>query len=221
MDERGAILSAVLADPHDDTRRLALADWLDEHDQHWHATLVRWQCRVPGTDLDAADFRKAAQRWFRECGGPTVRGDGSVSVRHSARTATKTRYRNGAARPHLTSFVLSRGFVGEVRYERLSGFLAEAQALFAAHPVMIVRIEDRDTGEVAAWHSHADWQNGIATLPPELFAGFWKYGLLPEGADALWPSREEADAALSQLCVAPGRALAGLPQLNNSRQQEK
>jgi uncharacterized protein (TIGR02996 family) len=41
VDEEQALVAAVRADPNDNTRRLAFADWLDEHGQHQRAAWVR------------------------------------------------------------------------------------------------------------------------------------------------------------------------------------
>ncbi len=44
MNDRDALLAAIIANPDDDTPRLVLADWLDENDQpHW-AALIRIEC---------------------------------------------------------------------------------------------------------------------------------------------------------------------------------
>lgn len=63
-----AMLAAIAADLDDDTRRLAYADWLDEHDDHDRAELIRVQCRLLGLDshdhsaLFAAMRRPGGQR---------------------------------------------------------------------------------------------------------------------------------------------------------------
>ncbi|WP_439631823.1 TIGR02996 domain-containing protein [Gemmata sp.] len=49
MDDRRALMAAILADPAEDTPRLALADWLDEHgDAHdrARAAFIRLQCEL-------------------------------------------------------------------------------------------------------------------------------------------------------------------------------
>jgi uncharacterized protein (TIGR02996 family) len=49
MDDRRSLMAAILADPAEDTPRLALADWLDEHgDAHDRALaeFIRLQCEV-------------------------------------------------------------------------------------------------------------------------------------------------------------------------------
>lgn len=69
-----ALLNACRATPADDTPRLVLADWLDEHGEHDRAELIRVQCESASPILDAeraATLRRAErelilanwQRW--------------------------------------------------------------------------------------------------------------------------------------------------------------
>jgi uncharacterized protein (TIGR02996 family) len=44
--ELRALLKACRANPLDDTPRLVLADWLDEHDDHDRALFIRIQCEL-------------------------------------------------------------------------------------------------------------------------------------------------------------------------------
>jgi len=56
MDDRHALMAAIIANPDEDTPRLVLADWLDENgDEHDHgrAEFIRLQCelaRFPNCD---------------------------------------------------------------------------------------------------------------------------------------------------------------------------
>jgi uncharacterized protein (TIGR02996 family) len=52
MSTQQALLAAMHADPLDPTPRLALADWLEEHDRLREAELTRWQHRLDSADLD-------------------------------------------------------------------------------------------------------------------------------------------------------------------------
>ncbi|WP_439622894.1 TIGR02996 domain-containing protein [Gemmata sp.] len=49
MTDHDALLAAICASPDEDTPRLALADWLDEHDRHAHAGFVRAQVELART----------------------------------------------------------------------------------------------------------------------------------------------------------------------------
>ncbi len=64
MTPDNPFLQALLADPEDDTLRLALADWLDENDQPARAEFVRVQielaCGVP--DRDRLRYLELRQR---------------------------------------------------------------------------------------------------------------------------------------------------------------
>ena len=46
MTEQEALIAAILAEPAEDTPRLAYADWLDEHDEHELAEFIRVQVEV-------------------------------------------------------------------------------------------------------------------------------------------------------------------------------
>lgn len=51
-----ALLAAVRRSPNDDTPRLVLADWLDEHEQHERAEFIRVQCvHLPAAERDYDD----------------------------------------------------------------------------------------------------------------------------------------------------------------------
>ncbi|VTU00396.1 leucine-rich repeat-containing protein typical subtype : Putative Leucine-rich repeat-containing protein typical subtype OS=Nitrospina gracilis (strain 3/211) GN=NITGR_170119 PE=4 SV=1: LRR_6: LRR_7: LRR_6 [Gemmataceae bacterium] len=49
MTDHDALLAAICAAPDEDTPRLALADWLDEHDRHAQAGFVRTQVELART----------------------------------------------------------------------------------------------------------------------------------------------------------------------------
>ncbi|VTU02029.1 Uncharacterized protein OS=Sorangium cellulosum (strain So ce56) GN=sce1195 PE=4 SV=1 [Gemmataceae bacterium] len=56
MDDRRALMAAILADPGEDTPRLALADWLDEHGDardRARAEFIRLQCELARLPEDA------------------------------------------------------------------------------------------------------------------------------------------------------------------------
>jgi uncharacterized protein (TIGR02996 family) len=75
MDERRALIAAIVANPEEDTPRLVLADWLDEHgDKHdrARAEFIRLQCRLarlPEGDPERPALQKrekqlAARHWL-------------------------------------------------------------------------------------------------------------------------------------------------------------
>lgn len=48
MSDEDALLSAITANPAEDTPRLVYADWLDEHDRHIRAEFIRLQIDIAG-----------------------------------------------------------------------------------------------------------------------------------------------------------------------------
>ncbi len=75
MDDRRALMAAIVTAPGDDTPRLVLADWLEEHGEADRAKFIRLQCwatRPPGYRADmykpageeAKLIRRFAARWL-------------------------------------------------------------------------------------------------------------------------------------------------------------
>lgn len=54
MNERGALLAAVCADPDDDTLRLVFADWLQENGEGDRAEFIREQVRFAAEPRSSA-----------------------------------------------------------------------------------------------------------------------------------------------------------------------
>ena len=55
MSDRAALFAAILAQPDEDTPRLALADWFDEHgdtSDRRRAELIRAQCELSRLERD-------------------------------------------------------------------------------------------------------------------------------------------------------------------------
>jgi uncharacterized protein (TIGR02996 family) len=80
VDERRALMAAIIANPDEDTPRLALADWLDEHgDAHDRARAEFIRCQITaargGPDAKKAEKRASALRskHYRHWLGPIVR----------------------------------------------------------------------------------------------------------------------------------------------------
>ena len=63
--ERNAFLKAIAADLSDDTRRLAFADWLDEHTDPGRAEFIRVQCALEPI-RDQYEIDRAAELHERE-----------------------------------------------------------------------------------------------------------------------------------------------------------
>lgn len=61
MNDEASFLAAICAEPGDDTRRLAFADWLDEHDQPDRAEFIRVQ-------IELAKFPESEEEFARLSG---------------------------------------------------------------------------------------------------------------------------------------------------------
>lgn len=140
--ERDALYAAICAEPEDDTRRLAYADWLDEYGDDTdtrHAELIRLQCQpAPLCEWEAAG-KQPCERWSNQ--RPVYR----VTVicpacQHGFARRDRERQLIGSLYAHLTPKcpecskghdhclvchgegrigTVSRGFVGRVRVPTL------------------------------------------------------------------------------------------------------
>lgn len=143
-DERG-LLAAVCESPDDDVPRLVYADWLDEHGRPDRAEFVRLQIRQRQLTGAAAGAATRRLKWLaRLSEGWLVPG---VPVQFPV-PLTPDRRRRGlpVVAPTLGSVVtvfLWRGFIDQVEFEDRAVGMAAAPAVFAAHPVQVVGLDDR------------------------------------------------------------------------------
>ena len=126
MTDREALVQAVADHSHDDTPRLALADWLDEHNEPARAEFVRLSC-------------EAARK---RCGTPR-RADlldrcDSLLANHEAEWL-------GHWKDRLIDWEFRRGFLHRVRLTTKT-FLEHGDELFRLEPVRRVELVN-DTGE--------------------------------------------------------------------------
>jgi uncharacterized protein (TIGR02996 family) len=126
MNDLG-FLASIVAEPDDDTRRLAYADWLDEHDQVERAETIRVQCALARLryDDDAASALQAREHRLLSKHLPQWRKEMGISYAG-----------------------LSRGFVEWSPFGHPDEFLANAETLFAAHPIRNMGLDGR---EDAGW----------------------------------------------------------------------
>jgi uncharacterized protein (TIGR02996 family) len=118
VTDRDALLSSVLAAPDDDAPRLVLADWLDENGKPERAACIRAQIKLAVMTDETERQELERQAYIRkEWAEPVFRVD---SV--------------GGA--------WSRGFVESVTCTA-ADWLAHADAILAAHPVVEVRLTTR------------------------------------------------------------------------------
>jgi uncharacterized protein (TIGR02996 family) len=140
MSDRDALLTAILANPDEDTPRLVLADWLDEHgdgNDRVRAKFIRTGCAAARAEPYSQEkFDFTAQAAGIEEKNAHAWADGLVGLALAHRFA--------------------RGFVEEVTmYSKR--FVADGAAVFASQPVRVVKFAD------------TSGNRGVAP-PEELFA---------------------------------------------------
>jgi uncharacterized protein (TIGR02996 family) len=206
VNERDALLRAILTDPADDTPRLVFADWLEENGEAARAALIRKQ--VARWNGQAASWplpRLRPRQWF----DPWWKGRSCWSVHAPEWNVTIARVRQLHELGPGEAFRVSRGFVQYVTCGH-DWFVANAADLFRRHPVTSVRFTDREPWDFG----DGTWRVGSATgsrddghaLNHEIF---WE--AIEGGVE--FDSRLGALAATSRGAVALGRRLAELPPL--------
>lgn len=236
MNDREALERAILLEPGEDTPRLAYADWLDEHGdaagRRW-AESIRWMiarpenswvclcaagkvctpCRlVPG----AGDIPKRTDRvgetpyvvhrgfvseWRGTCGqflgGPCGKcgGRGRVWPGHRAVPTTAR-----VPCPDCRGTGTTPGL---------------AAAIFAAHPVRVVRLVGRKPGGAHGPADRAGWYFTVGgshtyEMPYDLPAHLLQFFEDGVGAWRVYDTARAARAALSRALVKLGRKLANL-----------
>lgn len=218
MTEREAFVRAVCAEPGDDTRRLAFADWLEEHGEADRAAFVRRaildplyrECESVADTCNQGEPSGSCGAW-----GPTVT-DITGMLAH-----------NGTERNREARRWYRRGFVWRVGLPVLA-FLEHARELFAHHPITDVVLYDRHpnayhrdrTGDRRVWRWDACDAADLSPdtplpgfVPRELWAGS-ELRVRRGGQARTFTSEAAARAALSRRCVSYGRGLVGLPQLD-------
>jgi uncharacterized protein (TIGR02996 family) len=229
-----AFLQAVLARPDDDLPRLIFADWLDENGQSERAEFIRIGCELAtlpdphqGIDVRAiagATGKLACRcRWcalcrrWAELQATTVELNGHRTHGYYAWAPPHLTHPNGGAR---CVWEYRRGFIERV--ELPAAYLLEyAAALFAAAPILDVRLSDRRPGVPGGtWYQPSD--GGILAdhrLPSELFLRLRGGGLAAHNMWRRWDTAADAHAALSAACVAWAREQAKLPPLPARRRE--
>ena len=219
-----ALLRDVLRAPGEDTPRLILADWLEDHggaEGERRAVFIRQQCEsarltAPGAPPGVlADFRLLELRnetqWLLQWELDRLRG-------------VWRRWDGPDAALWWEAWDLARGFVSFVSLP-CADFLRHAEALFRSQPVERVELTDREPvatvlsdGRPGPWGLVAGPQavRPEHSLPPCV----WRYmrplrqGAFLEGREnegcRFFATRQEGRDAISSACVRYGRRLAGL-----------
>jgi uncharacterized protein (TIGR02996 family) len=143
MSTKAQLLAAIIAEPDEDTPRLAYADFLQENDEPERADLIRAQCeyaRLPNWDVQAKELRHQIR---------------VLLARHSDKW-----YAELGEIQDVTWGAFDRGFVNAVRVPSLQVFRKSAGALRAVAPVEHVTFTKADstaTGKKEAF----PWVRGI------------------------------------------------------------
>jgi uncharacterized protein (TIGR02996 family) len=163
VSDRAALLAAIIAHPDEDTPRLALADWLDEHGEAKRAALIRTQIehhRALTTD-DA--IGAVAEFLSRQSEGVGRVNWGAVDPALKARLAVlKASARASSLRerteglPRVKGVIFGnneRGFFDEALVEDPAAFLRHAGAIFNAAPIVWVKFEALTAEQAAEFAS--------------------------------------------------------------------
>jgi uncharacterized protein (TIGR02996 family) len=216
------LLADILANTQDDTPRLVLADWLDEHSFPERAEFIRVQCEVARLP---AERRGGLTVWVSdEAAADAVRADDPRAERLRRREVelldahAREWFRvPGLSAPGAGSrealcwwpegdsrgerVVMEgtprRGFVEAVTC-RTDAWLEHGPAVVASHPFVKVRLTDWHAEREARSHGRPCWH-----------LTHWESTPLDALVGACWHNTEAgALAALSAACVAIGRAEA-------------
>ncbi len=119
MNERDALLAAIIAQPDDDTARLVFADWLQEHGQERRAQFIRVQVWAERAEPFSAEARK--QTRFAEL---LLEGHRGAWSRH--------------LQQRLVSWEFRRGFI-ERATVNVATFARDAAELFQLEPIRCLK----------------------------------------------------------------------------------
>lgn len=182
MTTQRQLLDAIIEEPGCDLHRLVYADWLEERDEDAYAGFIRHQ-------LDKGQGRQAILLprgatyqfgWFHPWGVPSF-----------------------SRAPFWCDCTMRRGFIESIACTH-DDFIAHAGELFALQPITEVRLTDKtpwiaDGGE-AHW-----WPSLLPQHPYDI-----QNHLVPRLTRVSYATKEEAERALSDWCVADGRNRAEL-----------
>jgi uncharacterized protein (TIGR02996 family) len=136
MTDQEALLAAILAEPDEDTPRLAYADWLDENGQPDRAAFVRAQ-------IEAA----RAEPFSKQARAAQKQSDELLEKNRDAWT--------DSIRDRVQDCDFGRGFVEHVTAGAF-GFRENASALFDTHPIRSLRLVAYDDPFYNPYDQHAE-----------------------------------------------------------------
>lgn len=191
MDDRRLLLKAIQAEPLEDTPRLILADWYEEHGDVDRAEFIRLQIHEPKSHRIAFLFHRENnfRRWIPE---PFA--------------------------PHEVKF--ERGLIVRVKCD-CPKFYDHAGELFREGAIEVVKMRDRKADRdfqsyiwVKAYNwpqIHNTWVESPYVLPPDIWERLsekWVYW--PSDRKGEYDSRKNANKDLMQAALAYGREQAAL-----------
>ncbi|MBA4189907.1 MAG: hypothetical protein C0467_18135 [Planctomycetaceae bacterium] len=130
MSDEDALLSAIAAQPAEDTPRLVYADWLDEHDQPIRAEFIRLQIDI----ADKQERETLSWRFFSMQYPALVERLSELLVKHRQELLGSL-----AGLPFATDVGFERGFASQIKLT-VNEFLVHAATLDAARPVVSVAV---------------------------------------------------------------------------------
>ncbi len=130
MSDEEALLSAIAANPAEDTPRLVYADWLDEHDHHIRAEFIRLQIDIAGKQ----EQETLSWRFLRMQYPTLVERHDELIAKHRDELLSSL-----AVLPPNTKIGFERGFASGITLT-VHDFLTHAPALGTAMPAVSVEV---------------------------------------------------------------------------------
>lgn len=204
------LLAAVLAMPDDDTPRLVLADWLQEHSCDERAEFIRAQVELAAGGMrhthTAGQPGGCRLCRLRRVQSRYIEGPGLAEVARLFDRGPNDLWYGGASLVRLGpgqsqdfAVEFARGFV----YRMVctwDDYFRHAAAVFSQHPVEDVRIIDAMIFPSGGNDTY--YVGGLGMFPQQYWRRIDRHR-----------SRDAAADELSRVCVHYGRELAGLPPL--------
>lgn len=191
-----SFIACICEQPEDDTSRLVFADWLQENGDPDRAEFIRDQIewRAGSRDFDLLDANW--DRWF-----PDV-------MRHDEQGFRRLQnYGGGLAVPLFNgnTMIFTRGFVSAVWFSRTPSYFKHAdEGYWRQQPVTSVRLVDAMV--FPSGGNDTFYLANLGRFPSKYWASL----------DNL-PSTTAVLNAVSTVCVSHGRAMAGLPEISNTK----
>jgi uncharacterized protein (TIGR02996 family) len=185
------LLRCVLEEPHEDSPRLVLADWLEENGQFHRAEFIRLEIklarRLGAANGEAALNDEEEQRYKEAC--MVVKGE---------RLAERWF-------DYPISIAWRRGFAEAITIA-CNYFMLHAKELFSSFPILEVKLTDKDQNDnqYLRWH--------VEVIGLDKCGGCLPNALYKHVKEYITCDIKCTDS-LSQGCVSYGRAVAGLPPL--------